>query len=560
MMKLRLYITLFLYTKCAISLDHLELHCNFSKHLFKYFRYSEKYLFNFENKISELELRNYGTAVKSHGKIVMIMLDSLREMDEKYIAADIMTVNLYLNNVSGSINMIGKDENGKLNKSKNSQNLLKGYKILHRSIVERLEYFINEKCLYISLKKKFISLTNFSEPVKYSSAVLLNELEKLNSKIIRNMKEYLTLRDMFAGTDNNILKRYCKIIKHLALTFEKKLYNNFNPKNVLFYDFMENRSPFSELDMISGSQAKQYVRYNSDNQVIDVLDIVRYAPLKLKNNNNQQIKLSDMFRFIKFDFNFQNVQVFLNLLYMATVRPIMLIVRLYIFLVHNFVSIFKFRVSESKTLLKDKIIELGQQIINSMKSFMDLNLYQDYLKKSLSCMFIKTYEVISSFKERNDLITNSETQNISKTYYSYMRKLFVNNTFVENINVTKFNINKIYSIATEEINKITLYVSELKRYQYCFEIANHFYYNSYIDWRVTINTIKQNIPYKLFENHEDIYRSLYFPGININDIKKHIHSPNDENDDMNNDDDKDFDVKVQTYYTPKYLVDYLLYE
>ncbi|XP_050544841.1 uncharacterized protein LOC126907525 isoform X2 [Daktulosphaira vitifoliae] len=404
MMKLRLYITLFLYTKCAISLDHLELHCNFSKHLFKFFKYSEKYLFNFENNISELELRNYGTAVKSHGDIVMIMLDSLREMDEKYIAADIMTVNLYLNNVSGSINMIGKDEHGKLNKSKNSQNLLKGYKILHRSIVERLEYFINDKCLKVSVQNDFTSLTNFNEPIKYSSAVLLNELEKLNSKIIRNMKEYLTLRDIFVMDNNIILNNYCDIVKNLALTFEKKSYKNFNPKNILFYDLMEN-------------------------QVNNVLDIVRYVPLKLKNNNNQQIKLSDMFHFIKFDFNFQNVQVFLNLLYIATARPIMLIVRLYIFLVHNFVLIFKSQVSESKTIMKDKIIELGQQIIK-----------------------------------------------------------------------------------------------------------------------------------KLLGNHEDIYRSVFFHSINTRDIKKHSHSTSDENDEMNNDDDMDFDVTAQTYYTPKYLVDYLLYE
>ncbi|XP_050544823.1 uncharacterized protein LOC126907515 isoform X2 [Daktulosphaira vitifoliae] len=495
MMIFRLYITLFLYTKCAISLDPLELHCNFSKHLFKYFKYGEKYLFNFENNISELELRNYGTAVKSHGEIVMIMLDSLREMDEKYIAADIMSVNLYLNNVSGSINMIGKDENGKLNKSKNSQNLLKGYKILQRSIVERLEYFINEMCLKVSVQNDFISLTNFNEPVKYSSTVLLNELEKLNSKIIRNMKEYLTLRDIFVMEDNKTFKNYCDIVKHLALAFERKSYNNFNPKNVLFYDFMENRPPFLDLDLISDCQAKQYVRYNSDDQVNDVLDIVRNAPLKLKNNNNHQIKLSDMFRFIKFDFDFQNIQVFKNMLNLATVRPIMLIIRFYFFLVQNFVSICKFRVSESITLLKDKIIELGQQIIKIMKSFMDLNMYDKFLKRSLSRIFIKTYEVISSFKERNDLVTNSETQSILKIYCTYLKRFFLNNNYSENIHVTVLNISSIYNIATEELNTVTLYVSKLKRYQYCFEIANKFIFNSFLDWRGTNKTIKRNIPY-----------------------------------------------------------------
>ncbi|XP_050544813.1 uncharacterized protein LOC126907511 isoform X2 [Daktulosphaira vitifoliae] len=114
MITIRHFICVIVYTKFSISLDPLELHCNFSKHLFNYFKHSEKYLYNFENNISELELRNYGTAVQSHGEIVMIMLDSLQEMDEEYIASDIMTINLYLNNVSGSINMIAKDKNEQL--------------------------------------------------------------------------------------------------------------------------------------------------------------------------------------------------------------------------------------------------------------------------------------------------------------------------------------------------------------------------------------------------------------------------------------------------------------
>ncbi|XP_050544870.1 uncharacterized protein LOC126907544 isoform X2 [Daktulosphaira vitifoliae] len=210
--------------------------------------------------------------------------------------------------------------------------------------------------------------------------------------------------------------------------------------------------------------------------------------------------------------------------------------------------------------MKDKIIELGQQIIKAMKSFMDLDLYDKILKKSLSCMFIKTYEVISSFKERNDLVTNNETQNISKMYCSYLKRFFSNNNFGENINVTVFNISSIHNIATEELNKVTLYVSKLKKYRYCFEIANKFIINSFLDWREFNKIIKRNIPYKLIGNHEDISRSPFFPGINTSDIKKHSHSPSDENDEMYKDDDKDFDVKVQKYYTPKYLVDYLLYE
>ncbi|XP_050544820.1 uncharacterized protein LOC126907514 isoform X2 [Daktulosphaira vitifoliae] len=563
MLTFRLFICIIVYTKYSISLDPLELHCNFSKHLFNYFKYSEKYLYNFENNTSESELKHYGTAVKSHGEIVMIMLDSLREMDKEYIAADLMTVNLYLNNVSGSINMIAKNENGEFSRSERSQNLLEGYKILHRSIVERLQYFLNGKCLNISVKNDFIYLTNFQEPIKHSLEVLRNEIEKLNNKIIKIMNEYLTLREMFVMENNEILKNCCDIIKHLALAFERKSYNIFNPKNVLFYDLMENRPCFLELDLASGSQAKQYVRYKGDNQQNDVLDMVRYAPLKIRSKINYQIKLLDVFRFVKFDFNLENVQAFINLVNVATVRPIMLVVRFYFLLVHKYILNFKFQDWKLKYVIKDKIIELGKKIIKIIKSFMDLNLLDNLLKKNMYSIFIRTHKAISHFIERNDLFTNIETLRISKIYCSYMKKFFLSNNFDEFYKKldAEFRISTIHNFAIEEVNKVVLFVSELKKYQCSFEITKIFSYKSILDCQLIKRTIKNNIPKEQLGNHEDIYRSLYFSDDNTTDIKKYnSHSSINENYGMNNHNNKVFNNGTQSYYTPKYLVDYLLYD
>ncbi|XP_050544821.1 uncharacterized protein LOC126907514 isoform X3 [Daktulosphaira vitifoliae] len=561
MIIIKLFVCVIIYKKYSISLDPLELHCNFSKHLFNYFKYSEKYLYNFENNIPESELKDYGTAVKSHGEIVMIMLDSLREMDEEYIAADLMTVNLYLNNVSGSINIIAKNENGEFSRSERSQNLLEGYKILHRSIVERLEYFLNGKCFNISVKNDFIYLTNFQEPIKHSLEVLRNEIEKLNNKIIKIMKEYLTFRDMFVGTDNKILKRYCKIISHLATAFERKLYHIYNPSNVLFYDLLENRPCFLERDLASGSQVKQYIRYNSDNQQDDVLDMVRYAPLLIKGSDNYEIKLFDVFRFVKFDFNLENVQTFINLVNSATVRPIMLIVRFYFSLVRKFLYLPKFRNIKLKNDMKYKIIDLGQNIVENMKSFMDLNLFEEEYRTKIEYGFNKMYALISSFKDHNDLFASRETQSISKYHYSFLRNNFLKSYFskLQKANVTEDNINEIHDFAVQEVNKITLFVSELKKYQYCFEIAKKFPQKSYVGWRLTRKNIKHNIPFGQLGNHDDIYRTIDFPRVNTNDIKIHYSpSPSDEDNEMDNDDNNNFDVATQKYYNPKYLVDYLL--
>ncbi|XP_050546031.1 uncharacterized protein LOC126908162 [Daktulosphaira vitifoliae] len=554
---------LFVNIKCAISLDPLELHCNFSEHLFNYFKYSEKYLFNIENNISEFELKNYGTALQSHGEIVMIMLDSLREMDDKYIAEDIMTVNLYLNNVSGSINMIGNDENGEFNRTENSQNLLKGYKILHRSIVERLEYSINERCLNVSGRNYFISLTNFQEPIKHSLEVLRNEIEKLNNKIIQIMKEYLTVKEMFVMNNTEILKNYCDIIKHLALAFERKTYNIFNPKNILFYDLMESRPCFMELDLASGSQAKRYAKYNSDKELYDVLDMVRYAPLKIKNNNNYQITLFDVFRFIKFNFDVKYVKAFQNVVNAAIFRPIIAILRFYISLVHKFIIHLKFKNEELKYVMKYKIIEMGQHIVENMKSFMDLNLFNKIYTNKMYHAFNIIFNLISSFKDHNNLFINKKVQSISKFFCEFLRSHFLcwTKCHLEIKNIKEDNIRSIYDLAVKEVNKIALLTSELKKYQYIFEAANKYIPSEYINNRTLKIILKFNLPYEQLGNHEDIYRSLYFPGDNTNDIRIHC-SPisSDENDEMNNDDDKDFDITNQTYYTPKYLVDYLLYK
>ncbi|XP_050534365.1 uncharacterized protein LOC126901712 isoform X2 [Daktulosphaira vitifoliae] len=586
MIVFKIFISVIVYTKCSISMDPLELHCNFSKYFFNYFKYSEQYLVNFENTISELELRNYGLAIKSHDEIIMIMLDALWDMDEMYIAEDLMTINLYLNNVSGSINMIAKNENGEFSRTESSQNLLQGYKLINRSIVERLEYFINSKCSDVSFNNNFIAYTHFKvPPISYMPDILLRVLKQLKNNIFIVMNEYLLWYD---ADDTEILKSYTVIVKHLALSFRKQSYNNFNPKKFLFYDLMETRSNFCELELSTGSQAKQtasyienkefndvldimgifhikknvssrylmenrprylkldlssgsdaeqYFRNNCDKQLNVVLDMVRYVPLIIRSTNNYQIKLFDVFRFIKFDFNLINIQMFENLVNTATVRPIMLIASFYFSLVRKFLLLNKFKNMKLKQVLENLIIEMGQHIVEIMKFFMDLNLFEKIITNKIEFIFNIMHELVSSFKERNKLFTSREAHKLIKVCYDFMR----------------YNAIKV--------NKIALFILAIKKYQYCYKTAKRCIPIRHIKFYRIKNTLKYKIPIEQLGNYEDIYRQLYFPDDNSSYINKHYsHSSSDENDEMNNDDNKDFEVASQKYYTPKYLVDYLLYE
>ncbi|XP_050544540.1 uncharacterized protein LOC126907366 [Daktulosphaira vitifoliae] len=613
----KIFISVIVYTKCSISMDLIELHCNFSKYFFNYFKYSEQYLLNFKNTISELELRNYGLAIKTHDEIIMIMLDALWNIKEEYIAEDLMTINLYLNNVSGSLNMIAKNENGEFSRAESSQNLLQGYKLIIRSIVERLEYFINSKCLDVSFKNNFISYTYFKvPPISCMPDILLRILEQLKNNIFIVIKEYLLWYDV---NDDEILKSYTVIVKHLALSFRKQSYNNFYPKNLLFYDLMETRSNLSMLELSSGSQAKQtasyiennqinvlldmlrsvqfkrnvssghvmenrplylkldfasgsdtkqYFRCNSEKQLNVVLDIVRHAPLRIKCTNNYQIKLFDFFRFIILDFDFKNVQAFKKLVNAATVRPILMIVRFYFSLVRKFLLLDKFEDVELKDVMKNLIIGMGKQIVGIMKFFINLNLFEEKYVNKIVHIFKMTYKIILSFEECNKLFTSKEVGIIVKNLKNFLRKNALNSKFgqLQKAEVTENNIIDIFYLSVAEVNKVTLFVLELKKYHYCFKTPNRYIPTRFIEKYRFQTTLKHNIPIEQLENHEDIYRQLYFPGDNSNYIKEHYNQSssdeNDEmnNDEMNNDDNKDFDVAKQTYYTPKYLVDYLLYK
>ncbi|XP_050544134.1 uncharacterized protein LOC126907107 [Daktulosphaira vitifoliae] len=557
-----LFIVFLTHANVIVAMELIELHCNFSKYMFNYFKYGEKYLYQFENTISELELRKYGLAIKSHDEIIMIMLDALRELDVNYWAEDLIAINLYLNNVSGSLNMIAKNENGQFSRSESSKNLLEGYKIIHQSIVERLQYFVNNQCSDVSLENDFISYTDFNLPCNYMPDVLLNILGNLKNRLFIVMKEYLL---WYVVKYDDILNSYTDIVKHLALSFQRKSYNYFNPKNFLFYDLMETRSNFCELELSSGSQAKQKAMYDEKKNLKDVLDMMRYSKIKKRSSKNYNIKLFDIFRFIKFDFDPKNMQVYHELINAATVRPIIMIIRYYFDLVKYYISIKKFRDPNIEYNMKLKIIKLGEDIIDTFKSFLDLNLFRDLFRKCLDGFYDKIFYIISMYKEKNNLFLTKDIRTLTCILYKCIQGRFLNcylNKKKRNNDDHEYNVKKDYKLLVDRIHEISLYIITLKTYQYCFQTVYRYIPKGHIDWHTFKITFKHNIPFKQLGYYEDIYRSLYFHGDNTNDDVSYCNQSSSEENDCDeelSDDNKDVEIKNQTFKSPIYFVDYLLF-
>ncbi|XP_050543876.1 uncharacterized protein LOC126906955 [Daktulosphaira vitifoliae] len=557
-----IFVILIACSNFSVAVNHTYMHCNFSKYMFNYFKYSEQYLFSFDNTISETQLSTYGMAIKTHDEIIMIMLETLREINNVFCAEDLTMINLYLNNVSGSLNMIAKNENGEFSRSEISKNLLKGYKIIHQSIVERLKYFIEYKCSNVSFENDFILYTNLIKPIEYSPENLHCILEQLRNKIINNMKQYLTLKDIFAIENNPILENYNVIMKHLALAYESKQYNRFHPKYFLFYDLMEKRPHVFELDLASGSQAKQRVTYNDDGQLSDVLDELRFTPILKKSENNYRIRLSDIFRFIKYDFNLDNIQTFHILLNTATTRPIF-------FALHNYLTLttifIKCHNIEIQLYLKDKIIKMGECIINIMNVLLDLNLFRNQYSKKIRYLFNKSINIISFFKERNDFFRNEEVPKVIKSIDLFMSIHFLSLKFcyLDKVYTVEDNITEVYNSTDKKINALAIFTEKLKEYQYCFETAESYIPLTNLNLKLTYrNVIKNILPYEQLGNYKDMYHSLYFPNNITNDNKIYDNQVSDDenyNNEKNSDDNEIIEKKNQTYYSPKYLEDYLLY-
>ncbi|XP_050545102.1 uncharacterized protein LOC126907685 [Daktulosphaira vitifoliae] len=554
-----LFIVFLTHANVIVAMELIELHCNFSKYMFNYFKYGEKYLYQFENTISELELRKYGLAIKSHDEIIMIMLDALRELDVNYCAEDLIAINLYLNNVSGSLNMIAKNENGQFSRSESSKNLLEGYKIIHQSIVERLQYFVSNQCSDVSLENDFISYTDFNLPFSYMPDELLNILGNLKNRLFIVIKEYLL---WYVVKFDDILNSYTDIVKHLALSFQRESYNYFNPKNFLFYDLMETRSNFCELELSSGSQAKQKAMYDEKKNLKDVLDMMRYSKINGNISKNYNIKLLDIFRFIKYDFNPKNMQVYHNLINAATVLPVILIIRYYFYLVHNYLPIKKFRDPNYINDIKIKIINLGEDIIENFKYFLDLNLFKDQLKKCLDSFYDKINFIISIYKEKNNLVATNESKKIVQVLYRWTKHNYFSGQFDKPVIVNEVDVKKAYKLIDDHLDKIVLYIKSLKTYRHYFEIVNRYIPRAHIDWNTFKTIIKHIIPFEQLGYYRDIYRSLYFHGDDTNDDVSYCNQNSNEENDCDeelSDDNKDVEIKNQTFKSPIYFVDYLLF-
>ncbi|XP_050535546.1 uncharacterized protein LOC126902384 [Daktulosphaira vitifoliae] len=505
-----------------ISLCHLihDLKCSQSRYFLNFFSHNERFLLQLEKNKENLTIKNlmnYGNALQTHSKVIMIFLEDLINNNAKRFPFTLITVNMYLNNISGSLNMITKIDGEK----NDAQNLLEGYKIIHLAVKEQLTNYINGYCKNI-IFNDYIDFCNI--PIdEYTTTNLININNEIKDKILTNYE----------------------------LTLEINSYESFHPKNILFYDIMT----------LQNSERIE-------------LNLLRFTPLNIKCTNGTYLTIQDIFEYIKYDFNSKDVIAYIRMVIGATFRPIAILIR-------NFLTLIQVASSEYSHgviyWIKPTLIKMGQKIMNYLMDVISLSMY-DYKRSYLQNIILNGFMLaLSNYIEKYklseiDIKCNNELIKTLSNLFIKSRLYFTRDIVLTNKNITENNADEIKNQLDQIIQKVEIYMNDLKKWNEYFNfIVKKFRIRSF-----NVSSYKNFIVFKILdricntESHSEICNISandknnieigYYKDVqNVEDdaTQFNLKDLKDEIDNIDIDSKESFEYKSN--YKPFYMIDYWPY-
>ncbi|XP_050537055.1 uncharacterized protein LOC126903105 [Daktulosphaira vitifoliae] len=425
-MKIFLLFVLIMFIKVRLSYAYF-LQCSHSRYFLNFFNHNERFLLEFEkNKdyITIQNLINYSKALQTHSKVIMIFLDDLVNNKNSIIPLALITLNMYLNNVSGSLNMISLTEDSEKN---DATKLLEGYKIIHVSVKKQLEKFISNNCKSIPFIDYMVSCNLPISRHEYTTTNLIN--------INNHLKD-------------NILKKF-------YLSVERNSYENFHPKNFLFYEIMTQQIISNKNNIIQIDTSKHIE-----------LNLLRFTPLDVQCSDGTRLTIQDVYEYMKYDFNSMDVLEYINMVILATFQPIAILIR-------NFLTLIIVVSSENSDSVpksfKSTLIKTGRIILNYIREFISLGLYNEkrtaFLRKIIDQFIINL----------NNYTKNAEFSNLNIRFSNELIKLLMNflikNRFyftsyivLSNENINENNANEIQDQLEKIMQNVDTYIKDLKKW------------------------------------------------------------------------------------------------
>ncbi|XP_050536952.1 uncharacterized protein LOC126903056 [Daktulosphaira vitifoliae] len=515
--------------KLSLSEYGKQAQCSYSRYFLNFFNHNEKFLLEFEKNNDYLtieNLKNYGNALQTHSNVIMIFLDDYLNYHTKKFPFTLITVNMYLNNVSDSLNMIAQNEDGEKNDAKK---LFEGYKIIHFAVKNQLKSYINKYCENIQF---------YNYQISYNSPIGKNEYTTTNLTNINN------------DIKDGLLNKYNFII-------EENSYNKFHPKNILFYDIMTQQILTNKNNTI-----------NIDNSQHIELNLLRFTPLNVKCSNGTRLTIQDVFQYMKYDFNSMDVLPYIKLVISATFRPLAILIRNFLILIQvassdNFDSV--------TVWLKRHFIDMGQKIIKHVIKFMTLPPYQ-YKKTFLRDILGQLVKAIKNYIKKPrlskiDIEYNNLLLKVLSNFFIKNKLYFTSDIVLTNKTITMNNADAIKNQLEKIIKKVDIYMNDLEKRSKDFNFIVQNFKIRYFN----VSKYKKFIDFKVLdricnsEARSEIYNASMNDSNNINigyyeDMKIVEHNLKDLKDEHNeNDEDTKNFFQYELTYEPLYMVDYLPY-
>ncbi|XP_050535406.1 DNA-directed RNA polymerase subunit beta''-like isoform X2 [Daktulosphaira vitifoliae] len=461
----------------------------------------------------------------------MVLLDDVMYRKTYSFPFTLITLNMYLNNVSDSINIIAQNNEDDKN---DANKLLKGYTIIHLAIKEQLTNYINGNCTEISF---------------------IDHMVECNPPMVKNKYDITYLLNI----NNNLTE---KILSKFKLTLRRNSYESLHPKNILFYDIMT-------LQILTNKNNSIKI----DNSQRIELNLLRFTPLNVKCSNGTRITIQDVFQYMKYDFNSKDVFQYIKMVIVATFRPIAILIRNYLTLIHVASS----KNSDSvKFWIKPTLIEIGRKIINHIEKYISLRLFNNKDTFLYNVLYNFT-NILDEFTINNYLLESSHK--INNFLMNKLLKIFMENNlyfttdiYLTNKNINENNADEIKNQIEKIINKVNIYLNDMEKWnKWFYNIVNSFKIRS-----LNISVFKHFISFKVLdricntESHSEIYNAsmndnnkidigYYEDKKDVNDgnIEFNLENLKDKDDENNIDANDSFEH--QSNYKPLYMIDYWPY-
>ncbi|XP_050531368.1 uncharacterized protein LOC126900035 isoform X2 [Daktulosphaira vitifoliae] len=457
------FIILFNLPKLFLALTYVQLHCNFSCYMLNFFKHNSLYLNQLENKnsispVSYENLNIYGEALKTHGKIVMAMLDVLRSINIKTMATDLMSINLYLNNISGSLNFIAKNNNG--NFDRNPLSILIGYRMIHEMMVERLNSYIRAKCIKLQVDEVFVRCPNYNTSGNFNMKSLKEVAKKLKNRLDSSNEN--SKRNIYDPWLQN-----SETYNILASALSSNTYLDFDPKKLLFYDLMTRQMNMGEKKNHLG-----VIEYE------DAIDQLRFATYKVQCPDKNFLAISDVFRYMTYCFDSYQVFKFHLLITAASFQPLAKLIRNYLVFINNLLH-------DNCTKLQgkflDELITIGKVIIFNLERFNKIHIFREKQATLVEKLFCEIKEIFELFNHNNEIKKHESLSRITKQIAGYLKrnKLEYSNEIMSQRPCTNNIPDDIFQYTVKVCNQVTAYITELEKYAIYFENAHNTLYSEY---------------------------------------------------------------------------------